>query len=409
MAGLLFWLSLATVIYVYAGYPVIIAALSLFYRRDKNSHSYLPHDLPQVTLLICAYNEQAVIADKLENSLKLDYPKHRLQILVAADGSSDKTAQIVSSFAARGVELSFSHRRLGKMAAINRAMPLARGDIIIFSDANNFYDSDAAWKLTAPFQDASVGGVSGAKTVLRSKGSVGESEGLYWRYEANLAKMETFLGCCCSVAGEIWAIRKHLWLTCPDDIINDDAFMALRLIKMGYRLIYVPDALSSEQPSQSLQVEFQRRARIIAGRYQLMAKACQLIPFHRPFVAWQIISHKFMRPLVPFAMIGALAANLTAVIVPMDSHNSLLLLSWPYNWIMLTLQFIFYASACLGGRLKDIPVFGRMFYLPKFLVVSNYSALVGLMRFIQRRQSTQWEKAQHSSAAIAKGHDEGSG
>ena len=163
---------------------------------------------------------------------------------------------------------------------------------------------------------------------------------------------------------------------------------------MGYRLIYVPDARSSEQPSQSLQVEFQRRARIIAGRYQLMAKACQLIPFRRPIVAWQIISHKFMRPWVPFAMISALAANLAAVIGPTDSPESLLLLSRPYNWIMLALQFIFYTSACLGGRLKDIPVFGRMLYLPKFLVVSNYSALVGLMRFIRRRQSTQWEKAQ---------------
>ena len=393
MTAWLFWLSVAFIAYVYAGYPLALALLA----RLRRARSYDFPGTPSVTLLIAAYNEEDVLEKKLTNSLELDYPRDRLQIVVAADGSDDRTAEIARSFAGRGVQLSYHPERRGKTAAINRAMPVATGEIVVFSDANNLYARDALRELTSPFGDRSVGAVTGAKTVTRGDGALGESEGLYWRYESFIKRQETRLGTCTGVTGEILAVRRELFEPPPDNVINDDFYIGMWVIRQGRRVVYAPRARSFERVSQCAQDEVARRARIVAGRFQALLMAHKLLPA-RPLVAWQVISHKFSRPLLPLAMICALVTNVIAVSqAPQAEGPAVLSLAAPYGWILLAGQAVFYAAALLPrAGLKLSGTAGRLLYLPSFLVDSNFAALIGLVRFATRRQSTRWRRVRRA-------------
>lgn len=393
MIGRLFWLCVGTVGYTYAGYPLALTLLA----RLRRSPQPFPPATPSVTLLVAAYNEEQVIGAKIENSLALDYPPDRLQILVAADGSDDETAAIVGAYAPRGVELSYSPARRGKMAAINRAMARARGEIVVFSDANNMYEPGALCALVAPFADPRIGASTGAKHIVESGEALGASEGLYWKYESFIKKQETRLGSCTGVAGEILAIRRELFELAPERVINDDFYMAMRIVRRGYRCVYVPEARSSEPVSLTAQDEVARRSRIVAGRYQAISLAPSILSLRRPLVAWQVISHKFLRPLVPLAMIGAAAANLAAVV--RAPSGGLARLAPPYSWVMLGLQSAFYGAAWLGGRTGRGGVLGKLLYVPTFLVNSNYAALHGLYRFLFGRQNQLWQRVQRRAIA----------
>ena len=388
IAGL-FWIFTGSIIYTYAGYPAVLTLLARF-RREPGP--FAPAE-PLVTLLVAAYNEEAEIARKIENSLALDYPRDRLQVLIVADGSSDRTAEIVATYADRGVELLYSPPRKGKMAAINRAIPHVRGEIILFSDANNRYDANVVRELVAPFADPTVGAVSGAKVIEKGDGALGESEGLYWRYESFVKKQETKLAGCTAVAGEVLALRRDLFESPPDEIINDDTHMGMRIIKRGFRIHYAPNARSYERVSQSAQDEVARRARIFAGRYQAIAYARELWPLRRPLALWQILSHQTLRTLVAVAMAGAVVTTIIAVVWPQRKPKaSLWQLTAPFNWIMLLLQAVFYGLAWIGGRTNSASTLGRIAYLPTFLVNSNWAGLIGLYRFVRRRQTTLWQR-----------------
>lgn len=390
MIGYLFWACVGAVAYTYAGYPLVVSALA----RLRPRPAAYPMTEPSVTLIVAAYNEATVLAGKLENVLGLDYPAGKLQVIVAADGSDDNSVSIVERFAVQGVELSYSAERRGKMAAINRAVALARGEILVFSDANNLYVPDALRHLVAPFSDRAVGAVTGAKLIADGDGALGDSEGLYWKYEAFLKEQETRLGSCTGVAGEILAVRADLFESPPDSIINDDFWIAARLMRRGYRVVYAGAAKSIERVSVAAGDEVARRTRIVAGRYQAIAQAHRLLSLRRPLVAWQIVSHKFLRPLVPFAMLGALAANLAAVVRPARGrHRSVMRLDAPFNWLLLLLQAAFYAAAFAGNRLGKRGRAGKLLYVATFLVNSNAAAVKGLYRFMTRRQSTLWQRA----------------
>lgn len=390
MIAALFWLSVGAMVYTYLGYPLLVMLLA---RTRPRPQSY-PPATPAITLLIAAYNEQAVIARKLENSLALDYPRHRLQILVAADGSDDRTPEIVHQYAERGVELVYQPQRRGKMAAINRAIGAARGEIVVFSDANNLYEPSALRHLAAPFADPQVGAVSGAKIILDGDGALGESEGLYWKYESYIKEQETRLGSCTGVAGEILAVRRSLFQPPPEEIINDDFYLALQTIRQGYRVVYAPQARSFERVSPSAEDEITRRARINAGRYQALLRSSRLLPRRSPLVWWQVISHKFLRPLVPFAMLAALFASLFALLrPPRPGRSAFLRLAPPYNWVFFSLQALFYGLAIAGSRLeRSGGKAGKLLYLPAFLLNSNLAALLGFHRFLTRQGTPQWKR-----------------
>src|SRR6266540_4094347 len=385
MIPLLFWLSVAMILYVYFGYPILLGVLASL--RPKPS-AY-PNHTPRVTLLIAAYNEAEVITQKLQNTVLLDYPREKLQILVAADGSTDETANIVSGYQGRSVELSYSPERHGKMAAINNAMAKARGEIIVMSDANNLYSPQTIKELVKPFYIPEIGAVSGAKHIIEGDGRLGESEGLYWNYEAWIKEQETRLGCCTAVSGEIYAFRSKLYAPPPDEIINDDFYMLMNIVKKGYRAVYVPEAQSYERISLTSQDEIERRTRMVAGRFQAIALAGKLLPSNRPLIVWQVISHKFMRPLIPFAMMLMFVTSLLSVFWPASPSSPIWMLTNPYNWILFLSQLLFYFIAWLGNYVS-LP---KVLYLPTFLVNSNLAAFLGLIRFITRRQDTLWKRA----------------
>lgn len=389
MIGVLFWASVGLVVYVYAGYPVLVTLAA----QLRPTPRYPDAPFPKVTLLIAAYNEEIDIASKLEAALVLDYPAELLQIIVAADGSTDRTAEIVTSFSDRGVELVHQPERQGKLAAISRAIAWANGEIVVFSDANNRYDADAVVRLVAPFADERVGLTVGYKTVTGSTG-LGHSEGAYWRYESHIRRMETRLGCTVGVNGEICAIRRDMFRPAPEGTINDDQWMAHMVIRDGSNVVFCPEAVSRETISMSAADERERRTRMVAGQYQLFARAFREIPWRRPLVTWMLVSHKLLRPLVPFAMIGAACtAGLAVVIAP--SNAGLAGLGPPWALSALIAQAVFYAAALMGHRLER---FGKLTYVPRFLVDSNIAALRGLWRHLRGGQTTLWERAERPAS-----------
>ena len=390
MIAILFWVCAAVIFYVYCGYPILLWMLAALFGKQCRPY----HGTPSVTLLIAAYNEQDTIAAKLENSLALDYPPSKLQILVAADGSTDKTVEIVSRFSSRGVQLSFSPQRRGKMAAINHAMSQATGEIVVFSDANNAFSNTALRELVMPFGDAGIGVVSGAKSIISGDGALGDSEGFYWRYESFIKEKESRLGCCIGASGEILAIRRELFESPPQGIINDDCYIALHLIRRGSRVAYAPRARSYERISVSASDEIARRTRIFAGRFQTLTLAPKLMPFDRPLVLWQEISHQYLRTLLPLAMLGALASSLFSVLTPLSTSRGALGLGWPVNWILLSTQLAFYLMAWIGARAERTTGVFKLFYLSTFLVNSNLAGLIGMFRYLTKRHTVLWQRAQ---------------
>lgn len=391
MIGIVFWVALALVAYTYAGYPLLLALAA----RLRKPPAW-PDHTPPLTVIIAAYDEEAVLEAKLRDTLALDYPADLLQVIVAADGSTDGTAAIAASLAPR-VELVHRPERAGKMAAINRAMECAGAEVVVFSDANNRYLPNALREIARPFADPAVGAVTGRKTVAAEDG-LGYSEGLYWRYESKIRSWETRLGCCVGVNGEIFAIRRSLFRPAPSRVVNDDSWMAYQVIRGGYDVVYNERAVSVERVSPTAADEARRRARIVAGQYQMLGRPGEW-PWRRPVVLWELVSHKVLRPLVPFGMIAAAAASVAALFQPGTGSGSagLLGLAHPWNWLAVGAQAGFYALAAVGNRLGG--AVGRVAYLPRFLVDSNLAALRGLARHLRGGQSVNWERANRREAA----------
>jgi cellulose synthase/poly-beta-1,6-N-acetylglucosamine synthase-like glycosyltransferase len=287
------------------------------------------------------------------------------------------------------------------MAAINHAMQRVRHEIVLFSDANNMYPKETLRQIVKPFSDSKVGAVSGRKTILDNEDALTKADSLYWRYESYIKEQETRLGSCTGASGEILAIRRDLYQIPPDRAINDDFFIAMGILRQGYRLIYEPKARSFEHSSLTEEDESMRRSRIVAGRYQAMLTSTKLLPWRNPLLVWQIFSHKFMRPLVPFAMILTFITNAIALTKPFASINhGILYLSRPYNLILFSLQLAFYFLAWLGNLLHGKGLVGKLLYIPAFLVNSNLSAIRGLVSYFTGRQTSSWKRARRREEPI---------
>lgn len=391
MMAALFWLSVLFILYTYFGYPILIAILA----KLKTKSGPYPESSPFVTFIIAAYNEETCIADKLDNTLALEYPPDKLQIIVAADGSSDQTPNIVKTYSNHNhqVELSYIPVRNGKMAAISRAVSQAQGEIVIVSDANNTYDDKAIRKLVAPFIDKTVGLTTGAKLIVEDGNNLSSSEGLYWKYESSIKENETILGTCTVAVGEILAIRKDLFIPPEKSVVLDDQYMVLIVLRQGYRVIYTPEARSFEYVSQTAKDEVERRLKINAGLYQMLAMSGKLFPFNRPLLIWQLLSHKFFRVFVPFAMIIAFVSNLVLAIwgEKMVSRD-LWQLASPFWGIVLVLQVTFYLLAVLGNIISVRGLLGKILYLPTFLVNSNMATIAGLYSFATNKNPHIWKR-----------------
>jgi poly-beta-1,6-N-acetyl-D-glucosamine synthase len=385
-------LAIGLCVYVQLGYPVIVAAAA----RSRSTPSSLPATrLPKVTVLIAAWNEEAVIRAKLENTLESDYPPDLLEVVVATDGSTDATPKLVAGFGDHRVVLSHSDRRDGKAAAIDRAIPVATGEIIVLSDANNMYSPLTVRRLAERFVDPLVGAVSGAKTTTSGPADVALGESLYWRYENNIKRGEDRLASCTSASGEVLAVRRELAEQLPDDVNLDDFVRILQVLKRGYRVGFAPDAISFEPTTASLADEQQRRTTITAGRWYLLTRP-SLFPLRRPIVMWQILSHKVGRLMLPLFALFALAVNTVEVAARRRDKRQ------REAVVVLAAQLSFYVAAIVGPACHFPGRLGRLARLPRYLVATNVATLRGLACAVRGDKKRVWDKVARHEVVTAR-------
>ena len=292
--------AVALVVYTFAGYPAIVAA----WARLRPSPVRLdPAFRPRVSLIVAAYNEEAEIVPRLENARRAEYPADLLEVIVVADGSDDRTAELAA--AVSGVRVLHEPQRRGKLAAITRAADAATGDVLVFSDANNRYTPETIRALTEPFADPAVGVVAGRKAIDDGSGrALDRAEGLYWRYESKIKTWESAIGSTVGAAGEIVAFRREAFRPPPIGTMNEDLVQAVAAAADGWRVVYAPGAVSLERASLTVEDEATRRSRLVAGRFQALAALMPGLVRRNPRLAWQLVSHKGLRPIVPWALRG---------------------------------------------------------------------------------------------------------
>lgn len=368
--------SIGLVVYVFAGYPAIVALLARVRSRPVHGD---PQFTPLVTLVIAAHNEEDVIEAKLRNVAELDYPDDRLEVIVAADGSDDATAER----AARFPRVKVLHRpeRLGKLAAITRAVAESSGEVLIFSDANNMYSRGAVRELVAPLADPSVGVVGGRKAIDDGSGrALDRAEGLYWRYESKLKEWESSIGSVIGAPGEIVAFRREAYRTPDAGYLTEDFMQAMMVAASGWRVLYAPGAVSLERASATIADEATRRSRLIVGRSQAVRRLLPELLRRHPLLAWQMISHKALRPVVPWALLAAAASN--AALAPSR------------RWARLLggAQAAFYGLALAGWRGERTGHRNRLTYLPFYFCRMNLATLSGLRDFARGRREAMWTR-----------------
>ena len=376
MANGLFWLIAALIAYIYVGYPVLVFLLSFVSRRKTEAADCEP----EVSLIITAYNEERAIREKLENTLALNYPPEKLQIIVASDGSTDRTDEIVESFPAELVRLLRVEGRVGKTEAQNQAVRQARGAIILFSDAATLYSKDVIRKLVRNYASRDVGAVSGRYEYVNPNGSaIGFCSALIWRYEnwlkRSLSRIGTLTGCC----GCIYSIRRELYRPLPRDV-SEDFVQALSVIAQGYRVIFEPEALAFEPAMDKPGDEFNRRVRSFTrGIRGILYMRALLNPFVYPFVAFELISHKTLRWLTAPLCATLLCCNL-------------FLLDSDFFRAVFACQILFLAAGIAGVvLLRTRGRSGRLLSLPTYFVVVLSALAVAITRVASAKRYTTWE------------------
>jgi len=371
-----FWLMVFLVFYSYFGYPIILMILGL--RKGKKVSK--GEIIPTVSLLILAYNEERIIREKIENSLNLDYPRSKLEIVVASE-STDRTNGIVKKYADQGIVLHSFKRREGKQATIYRVIPLLKGEIVIFSDANALYRKDAIKELVRNFSDSTIGCVCGKlEYVNPERVSIGETEGLYWRYEIFIKKLESKIHSVLGANGSIYAIRKKLY-TSISKYRGDDFEIPIKIAQKGYGVIFEPKAISFEKTSSTAREEFKRKVRIIAWVWKsaLILIKDSLSPFNGLLI-FQLISHKLLRWLVPVFLVLLFISNV-------------FLISSVFYKIFLLVQIIFYLLS-FWGYVEDQRDnrLNRIVNIAYYFSMVNLAAFLGFCKFLLGRQRSVWEK-----------------
>jgi cellulose synthase/poly-beta-1,6-N-acetylglucosamine synthase-like glycosyltransferase len=374
-----FWLSLLAIAYAYVGYPAVLWLLSRSRSPAEWNGSGPDGDLPSVTLIVSAFNEEQVIRQKVENALSLDYPQAALEVVVVSDGSSDRTCEIVQGFADRGVVLRHYEGRIGKTACVNRALPMARGNVVVFSDANSAYERGALRALVRPFADLSVGFVTGwTKYGSGEEGSVSGSVGLYSKLELVTKELESHLGSCVGADGAIFAIRKELYQPLRAYDIND-LVIPLSINRQGYRGVLQRKAFCFEKDAGSAKGEFQRQVRITNRTLRAIVNYRQLFnPFNFGFLSVALFSHKLCRFLVPGFLIAALLSNLVLV-----ERGGFFLAA-------LIAQGIFYMAAAAATLLSKTGFLSHMAETARSFVVVNAAIALAWVKYFQGETYTTW-------------------
>jgi GT2 family glycosyltransferase len=381
-----FWAALATLAYTYVVFPLLVLLRALVWPRPH----VVADVMPSVSVVIAAHNEAATIGHKTSNLLALDYDRSRLEVIVASDGSTDGTEEVVQGYADQGVRLLALPRR-GKAAALNAAVDAARGDVVVFSDANSMYAPNALRALVRPFADPAVGGVAGNQCYLPANalhpGAAGEQR--YWSFDRLLKRAESRAGNTISATGAIYAVRRELVGPVPDGV-TDDFFMSTGVIVQGRRLVFAPDAVAYEPIAASTGAELGRKVRVVTrGLRAVMERRELLDPSRYGFYALQLLSHKVLRRLmaVPLLMIALVSPGLWRR-------------AGGYRAVVVG-QVLFYGAAGLGLRSTDSSGgWRRLLTMPAYLCLVNAACLQALWNLARGNRIDRWEPQRDAAAPV---------
>lgn len=373
----LFWLSIVIIFYTYVGYPVAVYLSSLFSSKPLVCEQLYP----SVSIIMAVYKEEKYIENKLRTLMELEYPDQKIEILIgSSEGSSDKTNEIIENFQdkSRTIKLIKQEKRTGKCSMLNLLVSQAKGEIIVFTDARQRLDHNALLELTKYFGDQKVGSVSGE--LMYENDEVDQSEGgmgLYWKYENFIRKSESRLVSVIGATGAFYGFRKELFTTLPADLLLDDLYVPMKVVEKGYWAIFSNQSKLYDRVFTNPKAEFVRKARNLAGTYQIFYYFRKSFNHFNWIVLWQLFSHRFLRLMIPFLLILLFISNI-------------FILSDNFYRIFFLLQVIFYITALFGWLFKNP---NRLLDIPCMFCVMNAAAIVGLYRFLMKKQKVAWEKA----------------
>jgi cellulose synthase/poly-beta-1,6-N-acetylglucosamine synthase-like glycosyltransferase len=389
-------LCLGLVAYTYLGYPIVLMTWTGLHeamagvrfvmggpdRRARRSGDRWP----VLTVVISAHDEESCIQQKVENCLALDYPADKLEVLIGCDGCNDRTAERARATRDARVRV-IEAPRSGKATVLSRLVPLAKGDLVLLTDANTMIDKGAAKALVRHFHDAAVGAVVG-RLRLYNRVKRDYEESLYWKYETVLKYHEGKRGCVLGANGGIYAVRRLLFQPLRESTITDDFVVPIRIAARGWRIPYEPEAVAFEETTEDVEQDFERRARIGAGNWQSLALLPEALDPRTGFLCFSFVSHKLLRWLVPFFLPVALAASLPAAILGGFAMKAL-----------LALQLAFYALA-LAGKLRLRGPLRRPASLAHYFVSMNAALAAGFWRFLRGSQGAAWNRTRRSAPGL---------
>lgn len=391
---ILFWIFLFIIVYTYVGYGILLFAIikiRRFFKIGKKvevDHSYEP----EVTLFIAAYNEKDYVAAKMENTLSLDYPKDKLNIVWVTDGSDDGTPDLVKAYP--NTTVHHLDARNGKIGAMNRGMGFVKTPVVIFSDANTNLGKESIRRIVNLFSNPVVGCVSGEKRIIEKESDVasGAGEGIYWKYESTLKKWDAELYSVVGAAGELFAIRTDLYRHVEKDTLLDDFIISLRVAQDGYTIQYDPEAYAIETASANVKEELKRKIRISAGGIQSVVRLSSLLNiFKYGTLSFQYISHRVLRwTLTPLCLL---------LLIPISfvlAYNEGLLELGLYS-VLFWLQMLFYVAALVGWFLEHKSIKVKLLFVPYYFFIMNLSVVLGFFRYMKNSQSVNWERSKRAS------------
>jgi cellulose synthase/poly-beta-1,6-N-acetylglucosamine synthase-like glycosyltransferase len=399
MLAALFWVALGLVAFSYVGYPLALAFWGAVHDlvgalrflgagRDRRGGDG-PPEWPRVSLVVAAYDEEACIGEKVLNSLALDYPSERLEILIGCDGCTDRTAAVAREAGGERVRVVELAPRAGKATVLARLVPAATGDLVVLTDANVMLDPGAIRALARRFREPGVGAVVG-RLRLQNPTNGEFEEGLYWKYETFLKYLEGKVGSVLGANGGLYAIRRILFGPLPPDTVTDDFVIPVRIAVRGWRVPFEPAALAYEDTTEDARKEFGRRTRIGAGNWQALSRVPDVLDPRTGFVCFAFVSHKLLRWATPFLLAVALLANVALAATPG---------AWGYR-LLVAGQLAFYGLALAGWRGASGPV-RRAASFAHYFVAMNVALSVGFWRFVRGTQRAAWQRTDRGSARAA--------
>jgi cellulose synthase/poly-beta-1,6-N-acetylglucosamine synthase-like glycosyltransferase len=384
IAQIVFMAAIAVMAFIYVGYPALMLALSVVFRRPVRRADITP----RVSVIIAAYNEERDIEAKLKNTLALDYPRDRMEIIVASDCSTDRTDEIVRRFKKRGVILHRQPERFGKTVAQNRAVKVSSGEILVFSDATTMYEPDAIRKIVRSFADPEVGCVAGQLIYVDAAASaVGKGCRSYWGYEKFLKRCESHIGSLVGVSGCLYAVRRICHARLANDMI-DDFVIATEIHLQGLRTVYEPEAIAMEDTNHRAKDEFRMRVRVIKQTISAMRRYSEALnPFRHKMFAIQMITHKLLRYVAPLLLILALVSSGMA--------------SGSVEWLRLAFfgQLALYGSAIIGWIGERLKINLGPLAIPYYFALVNAASLVAFLKAMGGTPYIVWEPNRNARSA----------